>query len=214
VSPFVGRVDVGRHHGTGVEIDGVFRLVGQMRASVLHPGDLRVGIGPAHPVLVGELLALAQLRYERVNPISAGYIYRLVNQCSGKVVDVSGGSTADHANVQQWGWANVGQQKWKILATSGGYYKLIPQQATTKALEVNDSQIFNYYGGNVEQDAYVGTNNQQWGFYDVGAEYSKVVNRQSGSLLDVDNAGLNDGANIWQWGSNDTCAQRWRLDKL
>ena len=54
----VRRVDLGRDDGAGIEIDGVFRLVGQMRGTVLHPGDLRLGIGPAHPIPVGQLLAL------------------------------------------------------------------------------------------------------------------------------------------------------------
>jgi hypothetical protein len=157
--------------------------------------------------------AVARMGYERMAPIVSGGIYRLVNQCSGKVVDVSGGSTANEANVQQWGWANVGQQKWMIQPTITGYYKLIPQHATTKALEVKDSQI-NNWGGNVQQDAWSGTNNQQWGIYNLGADYARLVNRQSGLAMDVDNSGLNDGANIWQWGWNESCAQRWRLDKL
>jgi hypothetical protein len=40
-------VNLRRHHGAGVKIDGVFRLVRQVRRPVLHPGDLGVGIGPA-----------------------------------------------------------------------------------------------------------------------------------------------------------------------
>ena len=36
-----------------------YREMLKRMAAVLHPGDLRLGIGPAHPVLVGQLLSLA-----------------------------------------------------------------------------------------------------------------------------------------------------------
>ena len=45
----VGGMQFGRRHRAGVEIDGVFRLVGEMRGPVLHLGDagLRVRLGHA-----------------------------------------------------------------------------------------------------------------------------------------------------------------------
>ena len=56
---FVGRVDRRRHDDAGVEVDRMLGLVGEMRRPVLHPGDLRIRIGRARPVLVRQLLALA-----------------------------------------------------------------------------------------------------------------------------------------------------------
>ena len=47
------------HHDAGVEIDRVLGLVSQMRRSVLHLGDLGVGVGRALPVGVRQRLALA-----------------------------------------------------------------------------------------------------------------------------------------------------------
>ncbi len=155
--------------------------------------------------------AVAKLSYEKVTPIISGGIYRLVNQCSGKVMDVSGGSTADLANIQQWGWANVAQQKWKIDSLTGGFYKLTAQHSN-KVAEVYGNSVLD--GGNVSQYTWNGGNNQQWGILNVGAGYSKFIVRHSGKVLDVYNASLNDGANINQWGDNGSCAQRWRLDKL
>jgi hypothetical protein len=50
---------LGRDHCTGVEIDRVLRLVRQVCATVLEPGDPRVRIGRALPLGVGQLLASA-----------------------------------------------------------------------------------------------------------------------------------------------------------
>ena len=52
-------MDRRRHHDAGVEIDRVLRFVGQMRRPVLHPGDLRLGVGRALPIRVRQRLALA-----------------------------------------------------------------------------------------------------------------------------------------------------------
>jgi hypothetical protein len=43
-----------------------------------------------------------------------GY-YKLIARHSGKVLNVSGASTADGANVDQWSWANVNQQMFQLV---------------------------------------------------------------------------------------------------
>ena len=55
----VGFVDRRGDHDARVEIDRVLGLAGQMHRPVLHPRDLRVGIGRARAVGVRQLLALA-----------------------------------------------------------------------------------------------------------------------------------------------------------
>jgi hypothetical protein len=55
----LGGMDRRRHHDAGVEIDRALRFVGQMRRPVLHPGDLRLGVGRALPIGVRQRLALA-----------------------------------------------------------------------------------------------------------------------------------------------------------
>jgi hypothetical protein len=35
---------------------------------------------------------------------------------SGRVLNIAGASTADGANVDQWGWANVNQQQFQLVS--------------------------------------------------------------------------------------------------
>src|SRR5215208_6457411 len=44
-------------HCPGVQIDGVFGLVGQVGRAVLHARDPRLGIGARHPLLIRQSLA-------------------------------------------------------------------------------------------------------------------------------------------------------------
>ena len=53
-------MDLRRDHRAGVEIDRVLRLVGKMGATILHPGNLRLGIGGAGPFGIRGPLALAR----------------------------------------------------------------------------------------------------------------------------------------------------------
>ncbi len=156
--------------------------------------------------------AVARMGYERMTPIVSGGVYKLVNQCSGKVLDVDGGKTNDGANVQIWSWANVGQQRWKTESLTGGYYKLIPQHATSKVLEIwgnllNDFADADIWGWN-------GGNNQQWSIVNGGIGFSKILARHSGKALDVDQASVLNGAGVQQFFDNHSCAQRWQLIKL
>src|SRR3954469_23679396 len=47
----VGRMDPGRHDHAGIEIDGVLRLIREVRGAILHPGDARRGISRRSTVL-------------------------------------------------------------------------------------------------------------------------------------------------------------------
>jgi hypothetical protein len=67
----VGGVDWRCNDDPSVEIDRVFRFVGEMGRAVLHLGDLGIGIGRARPILVRQLLAL-RLRSSRMRSSIVG----------------------------------------------------------------------------------------------------------------------------------------------
>src|SRR3954453_20316949 len=50
--------------------------------------------------------------------------YVLGNRNSGKVLDVSGGSTANGAQIQQWSRTNGTNQQWQFVDSGGGFFRL------------------------------------------------------------------------------------------
>ncbi len=146
--------------------------------------------------------------------IISGQVYELVNQCSGKVMDVEGVSTSDGANVFQWTWNGGENQQWKIerLNEDPRYYKLTAQHSG-KVLEVNGASTED--GANVDQWPWVeGAPNEQWSIKDVGDGFYTLYARHSDKALDVSGSSTDDGANIQQWTSNNTCAQKWQIISL
>ena len=57
--PLVGLVDIGGDNRSGVQVHGVFGLVGEVGAAILHLGNPRVLVALRLPVLVRKLFALA-----------------------------------------------------------------------------------------------------------------------------------------------------------
>lgn len=85
--------------------------------------------------------------------------FTLVARHSGKCMDVAGGSTADHANVQQYTCHAGDNQKWSITANSDGYVT-IKNKRSGKCLDVADASTSNH--ANIQQYTCHGGSNQRW----------------------------------------------------
>lgn len=141
-------------------------------------------------------------------PVADG-IYRLVAKHSGKVLDVSGCSTADGANVHQWPWNGADCQKWQLNHVGDGVYEIV-SEISGKALDIDGCSSAN--GGNAQQWPITGGSCQRWRVEPVGESYYRLVNQNSGRVLDVDACSQDDGQNVqqWEWLGGD--CQRWDLD--
>lgn len=137
--------------------------------------------------------------------------YKITARHVSKALDVSGGSTADGANVQQWTDNGTAAQQWVITATSNGYYKIV-NKGSNKALQVASSGTSD--GNNVEQSTYTGANNQQWKIEATSDGFYKILNRNSGKAVDVAGVSTSDGANIHQWTYGGGNNQQWKLEQL
>ena len=92
-----------------------------------------------------------------------GSIYKIIGVQSGLALDVVGSGTANGTRIDIWPYnSSFANQQWGITATSGGYYRLTPQNATGSALDVQHSATTN--GAPLEIWTYGGGNSQQWSF--------------------------------------------------
>ncbi|MEO7717951.1 MAG: RICIN domain-containing protein [Capsulimonas sp.] len=137
--------------------------------------------------------------------------FNIVNQNSGKCLDLIGGNTANGANVNQWGYdGSTGNQRWALAPTENGdHFKLI-SWVSGKAMAIAGDSLTN--GAQlVDTDYTYGDPSQQWDLVDVGSGWYNIKNVRSGLLMDVDGASTADNAKVQQYGNTNTAAQRWRL---
>ena len=130
---------------------------------------------------------------------------------SGKVMDVSGGSTADYGNVQLYADNGTDAQVWKVSHDGKGYVTFTNANSG-KVLDVSGASTTS--GANVQQFASNGSWAQKWiavrgsdGSYII---YSALARNL---VLDVYAASTANGANIQTYAANGTKAQQWRVTK-
>jgi hypothetical protein len=143
--------------------------------------------------------------------------WKFANVNSGQVIDVEASSVTNGANISQYPdlGAGAANQQWDLIGIGQGFWK-IQNQNSGKLIDVEASGRSD--GQNISQYTDLNTPNQQWAFIEVpqpvnaiqnNAVY-KIVNRNSGKLLDVQGASTANSANIWQWHDIDGTGQQWK----
>ena len=133
--------------------------------------------------------------------------YRIVNQNSGKVADVSGASLADGGDIRQWTWNGGAHQQWQFTATDSGYFKIKGLNSGKLMQGVNGS-------GNVVQFGDDGSASVQWRPVHVGSGWYRLENRAAAKVLDVTAASTADGGDIVEAAGNGSAHQLWRLEEV
>ncbi|BDI28857.1 hypothetical protein CCAX7_009080 [Capsulimonas corticalis] len=142
-------------------------------------------------------------------PVSEAY-FMIVNQNSGKCLDLINGNMANGAVTNQWSYDYNGpNQRWALQPTENGdHFKLI-SWVSGKAVSVsNDSTGA---GAQLWDWDYNGDSSQQWDLVDAGNGWYYIRNVRSGLVMDVSNSSTADNAMVQQWTPNQSGAQKWRL---
>lgn len=139
-------------------------------------------------------------------------VYVITNVGSGKVLDVSGASLDNCANVQQYTANDTLAQSYQInYDSSTGYYTIL-NASSGKVLDVDGAG--NYNGANVQQYTSNNTAAQRWMIYQNSDGTYRFVSATGGRVLDISCGSTADMANaqLYEW--NGTNAQRWTLTAL
>ncbi|ABX04072.1 Ricin B lectin [Herpetosiphon aurantiacus DSM 785] len=145
--------------------------------------------------------------------LDANSYYRVTARHSGKALDVADVSSADGANVHQWGYVGGLNQQWRFESVGSNYFKVTARHSG-KALDVAGGTTATGNGVNIHQWPYGNTTNQQWCLRDVGSGYYAIIARHSGKALDVADASTADGGNVHQWDYVGATNQQWQLTKI
>ena len=135
-------------------------------------------------------------------------VYAFKSRSSGKVLTVTGASTADGALVEQRTDANGKHQQWHVIGHGDGYYSVINANSLRSLDNYGNSTTA---GTNIAQWGYWAGAGQRWRFNSPAAGYVSVANQLSGMVLDVNANSTVDGARIIQWNPTNALNQQWSL---
>ena len=142
------------------------------------------------------------------SPVQVGVNYTLAAEHSGKLLDISGVSTAAGARLQQWTATGGQNQQFDFLDSGDGYYRVRARHSGL-VLQVAGSAT----GADITQQPDSGAAAQQWRVTDQGGGVVSLVNRLSGLAMDVWEASSADGARVSQWTYSGAANQRFRLQR-
>ncbi|WP_436924426.1 glycoside hydrolase family 11 protein [Halosimplex amylolyticum] len=137
--------------------------------------------------------------------------YSIQNVDSGKALDVSGESTDDGANVQQYSYWGGANQQWNVEDTGNGVYR-IENVNSGKVLDVSGQSTED--GANVQQYADGGGDNQRFHLHDQGGGEYHIQPVHSDKAVEVEGASTSDGANVQQYSWSGNGNQLWTFDSV
>ena len=132
------------------------------------------------------------------------YFIRMASH-TGSVLDVSGGSSADGANVQIWQNNDTGAQKWNFSRNVDGSCTIV-NAASGKALDVKDAAASS--GTNIQQWSRNGSAAQRWYIEYVSGGFRLSSALNTAFVIDVSGGNAANGTNVALYASNDSKAQR------
>lgn len=145
-----------------------------------------------------------RLRSTSADVANGTYFIRMASRANS-ALDVSGGSSADGANVQIWQNNDTGAQKWNFSRNVDGSYTIV-NAASGKALDVKDAAASS--GTNIQQWSRNGSAAQRWYIEYVSGGFRLSSALNTAFVIDVSGGNAANGTNVALYASNDSKAQR------
>ncbi len=139
----------------------------------------------------------------------SGVSYFITNKFNGLSLDLTGGETADGANIQQWGLGGGSHQEWRVVAVDDTYCKILSMKDESKCIAIADGNAAD--GTNVELQTYTGEDHQLWKLVQDGPFCGIVSKLNDTSGLDVYGWSEESGGNIALWDFWGGACQMWKL---
>jgi len=143
--------------------------------------------------------------------VESGKYYKLTAKHSGQALDVVYGYTYEGARVQQWPWASIPSQVWKLDKVDGDYYTITSYSAG-RVLDVPASDKKD--GATVHLWTSTGTDAQKWKLIPVDNGYYKIEAKHSQKVLDVAGGMVFNGTIVWQWTFGNGDGQKWKIEPV
>ena len=135
--------------------------------------------------------------------------YKIMSVNSCKVLDVTGASTADGAQIIQYEWNGGENQKWSFIPLSGkdkGYYR-IESVNSGKCLDINGGS--KEAGAKLIQYTLNNGDNQKFKLIPLSDDVYKIECKHSKLVLDVTGESLDNSIDIIQWKWKSSLNQQW-----
>ena len=191
--------------------DNSYAIVNAVTGFSISSPDQDATIGSQLIVKKTAASSLQRFYFVETDPVLDEFGGRYTIACrkdSNYVVDIAGGSTAAGANAQLYKSNGTDAQKFNIVYSGSGYYRLVNKKSGLVLTVKDDSAVS---GANVEQRAWQGLNGQRWWLKYNEEDGTVTMRNRLGTYLHLTSNKVQNGTNICAKTEAATTAQRWRL---
>lgn len=140
-------------------------------------------------------------------------IYEIVSaRSSGGNLNVNGNELRNKAKIGVYTDTNGKNQRWRIMEVGNAYYKIAPQNANKKVLEIINKS--NFFATGVQINASNNISIQQWRILPSTSGYYKILPSNSPTFFLSANDELDGRDNLKLLVDNGTSGQQWILKKI
>lgn len=133
----------------------------------------------------------------------------IINQRSGKSLDVADWNQDDGSRLQQWGYHSGHNQLWELKEVENGYFSITSKHSRKCLTVIDGSPEENAI---VVQSEYKDASHQQWALVKEGFGSYRIVAKHSNHCLDVLEGSHENGKSIIQSKQNGGDSQKWWLN--
>lgn len=137
--------------------------------------------------------------------------YALINRNSSLALDVTAGSTANGAKLQQWGYAGSANQQFDLTHQGNGYYA-IKAVHSAKMLDVAAASFD--VGASILQYTWAKKANQLWYIAPIDTGYYTITAKHSGQAMEVWQKSKANGGEIRQYTLTNGTNQQWKFQSI
>jgi Ricin-type beta-trefoil lectin domain-like/Zc3h12a-like Ribonuclease NYN domain len=133
--------------------------------------------------------------------------YHIINENSGKSLDVAGWNIENGATIHQWSLHGGDNQKWNFIDDGEGFYEIIARHS---GLCLDDAQNSTEDGGIIHQYTRHFGDNQKWKLENSDDGCTFIISKIGRLCLDATRE-IEDGTSIILWSKHGGINQKWRI---
>lgn len=191
-------------------LDGYYYFVSKISGLCIDIAGARIANGSNILTYTFHYGANQKFKLECVgnNSITDG-LYKIVStKNQNYVLDVTGVSTNNCANIEIWADNGGTNQIFNVKSVGNGYYTICAKHSN-KYLDVDNAG--KYDGANILQYTYNGGDNQKWFIKDAGNGSYYLISKCSGLHMDIEGGNMMNGTNVLTWSYNGGANQKFKF---
>lgn len=131
----------------------------------------------------------------------------------GTTIELGGNSVNNGTNVQMGNMNYDVSQKWNVMPLNQRVLQPVKDGTYVIKSAVGKQKVLTQKNNNIQINLFENIAEQKFKIQYISNGYYKIIDTATNKVLDVSNGSASAGANLWEYASNNSDAQKWRFGR-